>query len=150
MQSNNSILSKILNPGNDNKIIIIRIIVGFIFITEGLLKYKQAQWLGPGRFEGIGFDNPFFWAYFTGAVEIISGTLILFGLFIRPASIPLLIVMLTALVKVKLPLIGTRGIWIFMHEYTTDFALTLLLIILIIHGGGKWSADMKLFQSRYK
>jgi uncharacterized membrane protein YphA (DoxX/SURF4 family) len=66
--------------------IIIRFIVGLIFISEGILKYKQAQWLGPGRFSDIGFNHPFFWAYFTGAVEIIFGTLIL-AVFYQAASI---------------------------------------------------------------
>jgi len=147
MKTAGGIAGRILRTENDNKIIVIRIITGLIFISEGLLKYKQAQWLGPGRFDEIGFSNPFFWAYFTGAVEMFCGTLVLIGLLTRPASIPLLIIMGTALFTTKLPVIETRGIWTFMHDYTTDFALTLLLILLIIHGAGRWSADMKLFQS---
>jgi len=146
MKAASSFKTKILGTGNDSKTIIIRIIVGLIFISEGILKYKQVQWLGPGRFTDLGFTNPFFWAYFTGAFEIVCGTLVLSGLFTRVASVPLLIIMLTALVTTKLPLIDTRGIWTFLHEYTTDFALTLLLILLLIHGGGKWSVE-KIFKS---
>ncbi len=141
MKTVSSLKTKILGTGNDNKTIIIRIIVGLIFISEGILKYKQVQWLGPGRFTELGFTNPFFWAYFTGAIEILCGALVLSGLLTRLASLPLLIVMLTAFFATKLPIIDTRGIWTFLHEYTTDFALTLLLILLLIHGGGKWSVD---------
>jgi len=141
MKTVSSFKRKILGTGNDSKTIIIRIIVGLIFISEGFLKYKQIQWLGPGRFTELGFTNPFFWAYFTGAIEIVCGMLVLLGLFTRVASVPLLIIMLIALVTTKLPLIDTRGIWIFLHEYTTDFALTLLLILLFIRGSDRWSVD---------
>jgi len=138
-------MRKILGTEDDTKMTIIRIIVGLIFISEGILKYKQVQWLGPGRFSELGFDNPFFWAYFTGAVEILSGTLVLTGLLTRIASVPLMIIMLTALFTTKLPLIGTSGIWTFLHVYTTDFALTFLLVLLLIYGSGRWSVEKKLF-----
>lgn len=144
MKMGETITGKILGTGDDRKMIIIRLIVGLIFISEGILKYKQAQWLGPGRFTDIGFNNPFFWAYFTGAVEIFFGTFVLTGFLTRLASIPLFIVMLTAFFKTKLPLIENRGIWTFLHEYTTDFALTLLIVLLFINGSGSLSFD-KLF-----
>jgi len=145
MKKEQGILNRILGTGNDSKMIIIRIIVGLIFISEGLLKYKQAQWLGPGRFSEIGFSHPFFWAYLTGAIEIFFGILVFLGFLTRISSIPLLIIMVTAFISTKMPLIADRGIWTFMHEYTTDFALSLLLILILIHGGGKWSFDTRLF-----
>lgn len=147
MKTEKNIKSLILETSPDKKMIFIRLIVGLIFISEGILKYKMVQWLGPGRFTEIGFNYPFFWAYFTGAVEIICGTLVLSGLLTRVASTLLLIVMIIALITTKLPIIGTQGIWTFLHDYTTDFALTLLLILLLIYGGGKWSADIKLLKS---
>lgn len=146
MKTENSIMTQILNTEDDSKIIIIRLIVGLIFIIEGVLKYKMVQWLGPGRFTEIGFSDAFFWAYFTGAIEIICGLLILAGLFTRLASVPLLIIMITAFITTKLPVLSTEGFWIFSHEYSIDFSLTLLLILLIIYGGGKWSLDLKLLQ----
>jgi len=118
-----------------------------IFIIEGVLKYKMVQWLGPGRFTEIGFSDAFFWAYFTGAIEILCGLLVLSGLFTRLASLPLLIIMIVAFITTKLPLLGTEGFWIFSHEYRLDFSLTLLLILLIIYGGGKWSVDLKILQA---
>jgi uncharacterized membrane protein YphA (DoxX/SURF4 family) len=100
--------------------------------------------LGPAFFQGIGFRHDYFWVYFTGAFEISCGILVLFGLFTRIASIPLLIIMITAFITTKLPLLATKGFWTFAHEYNIDFSLTVLLIVLIIYGGGKWSFDSRV------
>jgi uncharacterized membrane protein YphA (DoxX/SURF4 family) len=56
--------------------------------------------------------------------------------------------MITALLTTKLPLLATNGFWTFLHDYSTDFSLTLLLILLIIYGGGKWSVDFKISLSK--
>lgn len=142
-----NIKTKILFTENDNKILFLRLIVSIIFITEGIQKFLYLDILGPGRFAEIGFHHAMFWAYFTGAFEILGGLLILGGFLTRLASIPLLIIMTTALISTKLPLLTNRGFWTFMHEYRTDFALTVLLILLILYGGGKWSLDYKIFQN---
>jgi putative oxidoreductase len=138
---------KILSTGNDNKIIFLRIIVGSIFIIEGILKYLYLEVYGPTFFNEIGFRNAFFWAYFTGAFEISCGLLVLAGFFIRIASIPLLIIMITAFIRTKLPLLFDRGFWTFAHEYRIDFSLTILLILLVYYGGGRWSFDFKISNS---
>jgi putative oxidoreductase len=139
--------SQVLRTNEDSKIVFIRFIVGAIFIFEGILKYKLLEWLGPGRFTEIGFNHAYFWAYFTGAFEILCGGLILFGLLTRLASIPLLIIMIVAFFTVKLPLFSTKGFWTFIHEDTTDFSLTVLLILLLYYGGGRWSLDLKMASS---
>jgi len=135
------IFDRIRNTDDDGRLIIVRLITGLIFITEGILKYKLIQWLGPGRFAEIGFGHPFFWAYFTGAFEVTCGLLVLTGFWTRLASIPLLIIMIVAFITTKIPILMDKGFWTFTHEYRTDFSLTLLLILLIIYGGGRWSAD---------
>ena len=149
MKTESSIKTQILNTGNDNRIIFIRLIVGLIFISEGIQKYLFLEMLGPGRFLEFGFSNPRFWAYFTGASEIFCGILILFGLLTRLATIPLLTIMITAFITTKLPLLTTKGFWTFAHEYRTDFSLTLLLILLVIYGGGKWSLDKRLVKEEW-
>jgi putative oxidoreductase len=148
MKTGSSIKEKILNTGNDNKIIFVRIIVGLIFVSEGIQKFLFLQTFGPRYFAEIGFNHAFFWAYFTGTFEILCGILVLFGLVTRLASIPLLIVMITAFVTTKLPLLTSRGFLTFAHEYSTDFSLTLLLIVLIIYGGGNRSIDLRILNSR--
>ena len=128
----------------DYQSVFVRVVVGVVFLTEGIQKYLFPALLGTGRFEKIGFTDPSFWAYFTGTFEIICGLLILLGLFTRLASIPLFIVMIVAFVATKWPLLIDNGFWRFMHDYRTDFAMTILLIYLFIYGAGKWSMDSKI------
>lgn len=124
-----------------------RLAVGLIFLSEGLQKYIRPEVVGTGRFEKISFPNPAFWAYFTGSFEIVCGILILLGFLTRLAAIPLLIIMLTAFITTKIPLLLDKGFWSFAHDYRTDFAMTLLLIFLLIHGGGRKSVDIKNSQT---
>ena len=146
MKTVNNIRTQILNTDIDKKTIFLRLIAGLIFISEGIQKYLYLEVVGPAFFSEIGFRDAFFWAYFTGAFEILCGTMILLGFLTRLASIPLLIIMITAFITTKLPLLTTKGFWTVAHEYRTDFSLTVLLILLIIYGGGKWSVDLKLLQ----
>jgi len=120
-----------------------RLAVGFIFLSEGLQKYITPDATGAGRFAKIGFVHPAFWAYFTGAFEVVCGILILIGLLTRLAAIPLLIIMLVAFITTKIPVLTGKGFWPFAHEYRTDFAMTLLLIYLLLYGGGNHSLDKK-------
>ena len=131
---------------NDSRTIIVRATVGLVFLSEGIQKFLFPAVLGPGRFLQIGFSHPAFWAYFTGTFEIVCSIMVLLGLLTRLASIPLLIVMLTAFITTKWPILTEKGFWAMAHEYRTDFAMTLLLIYLIIYGAGKWSLDSCLFK----
>jgi putative oxidoreductase len=147
MKTEGNFKSQILSTGNDSKIIIIRLIVGIIFFSEGIQKFLIVSMLGPAYFKEIGFIHPMFWAYLTGAFEMFCSVLILSGFLTRLVSIPLLIIMITAFIRTKLPILATGGLLTFLHEYRTDFALTLLLILLIIYGSGKWSIDLKILSS---
>ncbi len=147
MKTESSYKSRILGTEDEAKIIFLRLIVGLVFIIEGILKFLYLEAYGPSFFNEIGFRYAFFWAYFTGAFEITCGFLVLIGLFTRIASIPLLIIMIIALITTKLPLLENRGLWTFAHEYRLEFSLTVLLVLLIIYGGGKWSGDLKIFKS---
>jgi len=144
MKTESSFKKRFLSTTDDNKIIIVRLIVALVFISEGIQKFLIVSVVGPALFKDAGFDNPMFWVNFTATFEISCGLLILFGLLTRLASIPLLIVMLTALVTTKLPILATHDFWEFAHDYSMDFALTMLLILLLISGGGRWSADLKI------
>jgi putative oxidoreductase len=138
----------LFNTDDDKRAILIRLTVGLIFLTEGIQKYLFPDLLGIGRFLTIGFSHPAFWAYFTGTFEIICGTLIILGLITRLASIPLIIIMITAFITTKIPILLHKGIWPWAHEYRTDFAMTLLLLYLLIYGAGRWSIDSKITNIR--
>lgn len=141
------IIKKVVGTFDDNRSLLPRLIVGLIFLSEGIQKYLFPELVGTGRFEKIGFSDPAFWAYFVGTFEIICGSLVLLGLFTRIASIPLFIIMMTAFVTTKWPILINSGFWTMAHEYRTDFAMTLLLIYLFIYGAGKWSFDSKIYHS---
>ena len=69
-------------------IILIRLLVGWVFLSEGIQKFLFPETLGTGRFAQIGIPVPWFSAPFVGVVEIGCGILILAGLLTRPAAIP--------------------------------------------------------------
>ena len=131
-----------------NRIILIRLIVGLIFLSEGILKFLYPEIYGTGRFEKIGFSTPAFWAYFTGTFEILCATFLLLGFLTRIASIPLIIIMVTAFFTTKWPILMSKGYWVMSHEYRTDFAMTILLIYLLLYGAGKLSVDFHFLKSR--
>lgn len=137
----------ILTTINDNRTFLIRLIIGLIFLSEGIQKYLFPELVGTGRFEKIGFADPSFWAYFVGTFEIICGSLVLIGFFTRLAAVPLFIIMITAFITTKLPILTDKGFWAMAHEDRTDFAMTLLLIYLLIYGAGTWSIDSKILKS---
>lgn len=96
----------------------------------------------------IGFPYPDFTAHFVGTFEIACGFLVLIGLFTRLASIPLLIVILTAIATTKIPELfnPTQGFWFMVSDARTDFAMTMSLLFLIGVGAGSWSLDAKFHQ----
>lgn len=150
MGNKKNIKTFVLTTVSDYRTLLPRLIVGLIFLSEGIQKFLFPELVGTGRFEKIGFSDPAFWAYFAGTFEIICGSLILLGLLTRIAAIPLFIIMITAFTTTKLPILIDSGFWKMAHEYRTDFAMTLLLIYLFIYGSGKWSIDMKIYKSLKK
>lgn len=71
--------------------ILIRLMVGGIFVLEGVQKFLYPGDLGVGRFVKIGIPAPEVMAPFVGGVEIVCGVMLLAGLLTRLAAIPLLI-----------------------------------------------------------
>jgi len=122
--------------------ILVRLSVGLIFFTQGILKYIDPNW-GVLRFARIGFPFPDFTAHFVGTFEIICGFLVLVGLWTRLAAIPLLIINLTAIGTTKIPELFhlKQGFWFMVSDARTDFAMLTGIIFLLIAGGGTWSLD---------
>lgn len=135
---------KIFQTDNAKTIIIIRLMVGAVFLSEGIQKFLFADTLGAGRFAKIGLPNPDFLGPFVGSFEIVCGTLVLIGLFTRFAAIPLLIITLVSIVTTKAALLNNNGFWSMLHDSRTDWAMLLGSIFLIIKGSGKWSLDKQI------
>jgi uncharacterized membrane protein YphA (DoxX/SURF4 family) len=122
-------------------LLLIRILVGWVFVSEGIQKFIFPAQLGVGRFAKIGIPFPHILAPFVGSVEIVCGSLLLVGLLTRLAAIPLLGVILVAILTTKLPMIAKTGLWSMLHEARADFSMLLGLVFLLITGAGTLSLD---------
>jgi putative oxidoreductase len=129
----------------DNKInfsiLLIRLMVSAVFLSEGIQKFLYPDQLGVGRFIKIGLPFPEFFGYFVPSFEIVCGILVLIGLFTRLAAIPLIIIMFVAIISTKIPILLNEGFWKMAHEARTDWSMILGSIFLLIVGAGKFSFD---------
>jgi putative oxidoreductase len=129
-------------PVSSSAIILIRIAVGLIFSSQGLLKYLDPA-MGVNRFARIGFPHPVFTAHFVGVFEMSCGLLVLFGVITRLSAVPLLIIISTAIATTKIPELfrPNQGLWYMVSDARTDFSMFCCLLFLIIVGPGNWSVD---------
>lgn len=124
-------------------LILVRLMVGMVFLSEGVQKFLFPDQLGVGRFTRIGIPAPGVTAPFVGGVEIVCGALILLGLWTRQAALPLIVDMLVAIASTKIPILLDRGFWAMAHEARTDWSMLLGSIFLLIVGPGRWSVDSR-------
>jgi len=124
--------------------ILIRLLVGAVFFSEGIQKFLFPAALGVGRFIKIGIPAPQFFAPFVGVVEIVCGALLIVGLFTRLATIPLIIDISVAIVTTKIPMLSKSGFWSMAHEARTDYCMLLGLVFLLLVGSGPFSIDQRL------
>ena len=124
-------------------VILVRAMVGGVFLSEGIQKFLFPAALGVGRFATIGIPAPQIMAPFVGGVEIVCGLLVILGLVTRLAALPLLIDILVAIATTKVPMLLKSGFWAAAHEARTDYCMLLGLIFLLAVGGGPWSLDAR-------
>ena len=151
-------LKRILYADAPPATILVRLLVGSVFLSEGIQKFLYPAELALGRFQKIGIPSPQLMGPFVGGVETICGALIILGFLTRPAAILLLIDSSIAILSTKIPILLGYGFWGFslpklprygfwsmMHEARTDFSMWLgLLFLLIVGAGKKWSLDARL------
>jgi uncharacterized membrane protein YphA (DoxX/SURF4 family) len=124
-------------------LLLLRILVGWVFLSEGIQKFLFPAALGAGRFARIGIPAPQFTGPFVGIVEIAAGSLLLIGFFTTLASVPLLIDISVAIATTKYPMLLKQGFWAAMHEGRTDFCMIVGLIAIMLLGAGEMSLDAK-------
>jgi len=139
-------LQKILKNDQSKTTILIRLMVGTVFLSEGIQKFLFPALRGAGRFKKIGLYNPDFLDCFVGTIEILCGILILIGFLTRVSSTLTLVIMLVAIATTKSELIETSGFWTMMHASRTDWAMLLGSVFLIFKGSGLWSLDNKIYK----
>lgn len=121
--------------------ILIRFLVGLVFLLEGIKKFLFPLDWGVGRFAKIGIWHPEVMAPFVGFVEIVCGALLLLGLLTRLATIPLIIDITVAILTTKVPTLVAKGFWQMEADARTDYSMLLGLLFLLAVGAGPWSAD---------
>jgi uncharacterized membrane protein YphA (DoxX/SURF4 family) len=139
-----SLLRRIVHSDAPRATWIVRLLVGCVFLSEGIQKFLFPQALGVGRFIKIGMPAPHFFAPFVGAVEIVGGILLVVGLLTRLASIALMIDISVAILTTKLPMLEKSGFWAAAHEARVDFCMLLGTIFLLLEGAGPLSIDDKI------
>jgi len=85
--------------------ILVRLLVGAVFLSEGVQKFLFANELGTGRFAKIGLPVPELLGPFVGGVEVICGALLIIGFLTRLAAIPLIIDISVAILSTKIPIL---------------------------------------------
>ncbi len=154
-------MDRILKTDAPAATLLIRIMVGGIFLSEGIQKFLYPAELAAGRFARIGIPAPEIMGPFVGGVEVVFGFLILIGLFTRIATIPLIFAMLVAMVSIKIPiLLGHEflgfslrplpryGFWSMLHESRNDLCMILGSLFLLIVGAGRASLDYRLYKRK--
>jgi uncharacterized membrane protein YphA (DoxX/SURF4 family) len=136
--------TKLLDASAPREVVLVRIVVGCVFLSEGIQKFLYPDALGVGRFAKIGIPAPQVLAPFVGVVEIVCGGLVLIGLLTRLAAVPLIIDMLVAIATTKVPMLMKSGFWAMAHEARVDFSMLLGAIFLLIVGAGALSLDARL------
>lgn len=140
-------VSEIFRSAAPRATILVRLLVGWVFLSEGIQKFMYPAALGAGRFAKIGIPAPQFFGPFVAAVEIVCGALLTVGLLTRLAAVPLLIDISVAILTTKVPMLLKSGFWAAMHEARTDICMWLGSLFLLIVGAGPWSLDRLVFGS---
>jgi len=134
-------------------VLLLRLAIAFVFVTEGIQKFLTPEVLGAGRFAKIGIPYPEITGPFVGGVEIACGTLVLLGLLTRLGAFALVVDMLVAIAATKVPILlghgfwefaapaGNTGFWAMAHEARTDVAMLLGCLLLVSIGPGSISLD---------
>jgi uncharacterized membrane protein YphA (DoxX/SURF4 family) len=143
-----SLFARLVATSAPTATVLVRLIVGAVFLAEGVQKFLLPEALGVGRFAKIGIPWPEFSAPFDGAFEVGCGILVLVGLGTRLAAVPLIIDILVAIATTKVPMLFKTGFWSMAHEARTDWSMLLGALFLLVVGGGAWSIDAWLTQRK--
>jgi putative oxidoreductase len=137
-------LRRLLATNAPAAVVLVRLIVGAVFLSEGVQKFLFPDALGVGRFAKIGIPAPEVMAPFVGVCVVVCGALFLLGLLTRFAAVTMIIDMVVAISTTKVPLLLHDGFWKMAHEARTDWSMLLGSLFLLVVGAGAWSVDAML------
>ncbi len=118
-----------------------RLAVAAGFTEAAHLKWESigatAEWFGV-----LGYPFPLFTAYLVSSVEVAGIVLLGLGLLTRLITVPLMIIMLTAIFTVHLP----NGFECAKNGFEIPLYYFLFLGLFLSHGPGRYSLDHLLFK----
>ena len=137
----------------------LRLIVGYGFLEHGYAKLSH----GPERFaailHGLGVPAPDFMAWLTIVVELLGGLAVLLGAFVTLASVPMAIMLLTAMFtahfqygfsSIKILAVTSAGAQFGPPGYEVDLLYLACLASLVLGGIGPFSVDSFLSKRRFE
>jgi len=137
-------LSAVLNKCAGWGPLVIRVVLGVIFIAHGSQKLFGA-FGGPGIkgvagfVTNLGMAPGILWAWILALTEFVGGIALILGLFTSIASAGLIIAMLVAIIKVH----ARNGFFLSQEKmgFEYNLALIAMAVSLILSGPGKFSID---------
>ncbi|MGD0681850.1 MAG: DoxX family protein [Terracidiphilus sp.] len=140
--------------------ILIRVVMGLIFLLEGSLKFLRPDNLGSGRFEALGVPLPHYLAPLVGGIEIVGGAAILVNIYAGDAAFAMLVVVIAALIATKFPILLGRPLgpfplevlkdygWLsFFHQARLEFCQVFCLLAIVIDSGLKVGKKRRWYQT---
>jgi putative oxidoreductase len=140
--------------------ILIRVIVGLMFLFEGALKFVRPGELGAERFAALGLPFAHQLTPLVGGIEIAGGAAILLNLYAGDAALAMLAIVASALVATKVPILLGRPLgpfapgkldnygWLsFLDEARTDLCLLFSLLAICIDSGIRVGRRRRWYQS---
>lgn len=140
--------------------LLIRVVVGFVFLLEGVLMFLRPAELGAIHFASIGLPYSHYLAPLVGGVEIAGAAAILLNLYAGDAALALLAVMVAAVITTKLPILLGRPLgpfapeklkdygWLsFLHAARIDLCMIFGLLAIAIDSGLKIGRRRRWYQS---
>ncbi|WP_010097979.1 DoxX family protein [Ornithinibacillus scapharcae] len=109
--------------------------VGYVFITSGIMKLLVPDM--RARFYNLDIPYPETTLFLVAVIEIGCGALIACGMYMKKATIPLLVIMAGAIILDKLPKLLTEGVLSFAFQARLDIVVIILLLLLYRHVPGK-------------
>jgi uncharacterized membrane protein YphA (DoxX/SURF4 family) len=153
---------KLIKTDQASTTILVRLMIGAVFLSEGVQKFIFPEQRSTDQFETLGFAEAEIMAHYVGVFEVLAGILILIGLFTRAGALITLIITTTAIIITNIIVVlgesfypsalsdlQTYGFWSMAPEIHTDWAMWLGSLFLLLKGGGRWSADLAIHKKNY-
>lgn len=106
----------------------LRYAVGYVFISSGIVKLLVPSF--KHFFFSLVIPFPYTTLFLVAIIEITCGALIIAKMYIKNATLPLIVIMIGAISIAKFPILLKEGLLLFVFESRLDFVMLILLILL--------------------